>query len=129
MPGQRHHQGDRVLGGGDTVTQRRVHHHDSAPRGCLDFDVVDPYSGAADDLQLVGLLDDLRGDLGSTANDQSVVVADNGGQFGWLQTRTQIKLEFGITAKDIESLRGERIAQENSKSVSHWLSVRRRAVG
>ena len=77
LPGQRQHQCDRVLGGGDRVAEGRVHHDDALGGGGLDVDVVDANAGAADHLQLVGLGDQLLGDLGRRADGEAVIVADD----------------------------------------------------
>ena len=45
----REQQRQRVLGGGQHVRLRRVHHHHAATRGRLDVDVVEADAGAADD--------------------------------------------------------------------------------
>ena len=50
--GEREHQGDGMLGGGDRIAERRVHHHHAARGGGGDVDIVDPDPGAADDLQI-----------------------------------------------------------------------------
>ena len=52
--GEREQHADRVLGGGDVVAAGRVHHHDAAPGGRVDVDVVDADAGAADDAQPLG---------------------------------------------------------------------------
>ena len=69
---QRH----RVLGGGDDVALRGVDHHHAAAGGRLDVDVVEADAGAADDEQLVGVLEDLGGDLGRRSDDQRLRAAD-----------------------------------------------------
>jgi hypothetical protein len=43
----------RMLGGGDRIAERRVHHDDAASRGGRDVDIVDADPGAAYHLQLV----------------------------------------------------------------------------
>jgi len=60
---QRQHQGDGVLGGRDRIAERRVHHDDALGRGGGNLDVVDADAGAADHLEVGGLLEDLRGRL------------------------------------------------------------------
>jgi hypothetical protein len=49
--GEREQHGDRVLGGGDRVAERRVHDDDAARRGGGHVDGVDPDPGAADHLE------------------------------------------------------------------------------
>ena len=70
---ERDEQADRVLGGGDDGRVGRVRDDDPAPRRGVDVDVVDPDSGAADHLQPLGALDQLRGQLRRRADDDRVV--------------------------------------------------------
>ena len=52
LAGERHHQRERVLGGGDGIAEGRVHDDDALGGGGLDVDVVDADAGAADHLEL-----------------------------------------------------------------------------
>ena len=52
LAGERHHQRDRMLGGGDGIAEGRVHDDDAARGGGRDVDIVDADAGAADDLEL-----------------------------------------------------------------------------
>ena len=52
LAGQRQHQRDGVLGGGDRIAERRVHHDDAARGGGGNVDIVDADAGAADHLQV-----------------------------------------------------------------------------
>ena len=76
VAGQRQRQRQRVLGGGDRVRLRRVDDEDAALGRRDEVDVVDAGAGAADDLQVGGLADQVRGDLGRRADDQRVELAD-----------------------------------------------------
>ena len=58
---ERDEEADRVLGRRDDVRLRRVRDDDSAPRRRVDVDVVDPDAGAADHLQPVAAVDQVRG--------------------------------------------------------------------
>ena len=53
LPRQRQHQRDGVLGGGDRIAERRVHHDDAARRRRRDVDIVDADAGAADHFEVV----------------------------------------------------------------------------
>ena len=77
VPRERDEQANRVLGGGDNRGLRRVRHDDPAPRRCVDVDVVDTHAGAPDDLQPLGALDQVGGQLGRRADDDRVVAADD----------------------------------------------------
>ena len=76
VAGLREQQGDGVLGRRQHVGLRRVHHHDAAPGGRFDVDVVEADAGPADDDELVGRLEDLGGDLGGAADHQRRRAAD-----------------------------------------------------
>jgi hypothetical protein len=69
-----------VLGGGDRIAEGRVHHDDAARRGGGDIDVVDADAGAADHLQPLGALEDLRRHLGRRADGEAVILADDLGE-------------------------------------------------
>src|SRR6516162_2322164 len=99
-----------MLGGSYAVAQRRVHDHDPTPGGGFDLNVVDPDPCPSDHLELGGPIDNLGGDLGSAADDQSVVVTDRVGQFRGLQFWTEVEMELRITPEYLESLWCERIA-------------------
>ena len=65
-----------VLGCGQDVRRRSVHDQDSLIRGVGHVDVVDTYSGTADDAELLSSVDDLLGHLGSGPDDESIIVPD-----------------------------------------------------
>ncbi len=77
MTRQRHHHRDRVLGGGDAVAERAVHHDDPAPGGRVEVDVVDADAGASDHLERGGAVDNLARDFGRAADQQRVVGRDD----------------------------------------------------
>lgn len=64
LAGNREHQGDRMLGGGDRVAEGRVHDDDAAARSGGNVDIVDADAGAADDLEIGRGGDQLFGHLG-----------------------------------------------------------------
>ena len=66
-----------MLGGGDGVALRRVHHQHPALGGRRHINVVDADAGAANNPQLVGRFDDFGSHRGARANHQGVVVADD----------------------------------------------------
>ena len=61
---QRQHQRNRVLRGGDRIAERRVHHDDAARSRGRNVDIVDADAGAADHLQILGVLEDFCRHLG-----------------------------------------------------------------
>ena len=117
---QRQHQRNRVLGGRDRIAERRVHHNDALRGGRRYFDVVDADTGAADHLQLLCFLDDLRGRLGRRADRKAVVIADDLGKL--ILVLAEVGLEVDLDAAVFEDLHGgrrERVRNENF-GFGHW---------
>src|SRR4029453_13390092 len=81
LAGEGEHQGDGVLGSGDRIAERRVHHHHAARRGCRDVDIVDSDPGAPDDLQVAGCVEQRLGYLGRGADREAIILADDRLQF------------------------------------------------
>ena len=80
LAGEGEDQGDGVLGGGDRIAERRVH-HDNALRGSGgDIDIIDPDAGAANHLEPAGGSENFLGDFGRAADREAVVIADAGDQ-------------------------------------------------
>ena len=65
-----------MLGGGDDVRLRGVHHHHPATCGCFHIDVVEADAGPANDDQLRACFQHLGGDLGGRADDQRMSADD-----------------------------------------------------
>ena len=80
VAGEREHQRDGVLGGGDRVAERGVHHDHALGAGGGDIDVVDPDPGAADDLEVGRGVEDRLGHLGRAADREPVILADHRGE-------------------------------------------------
>ena len=104
LAGERHHHGDRVLGGGDRVAEGRVHHDDPARRGGGDVDVVHADPGAADHPERVGLRDDLGRGLGGRADGEPVIPGDPRGE--GVRILSEIGLEIGLDPAVAEDLHG-----------------------
>jgi hypothetical protein len=103
-----------VLGGGDRIAERRVHHDDAAGGGGRDIDIVDADAGAADDLELRCALQELGGHLGGGADREPVELADHLGEL--FLVGTELGHEHGVDAAVLENLDGgigEGIGDEN----------------
>ena len=76
------------------------------PRGGRgrDVDIVDADAGAADHLQLLRLLEDLRRHLGGRADGEAVVVADDLGEL--VLVLAEVGLEVDLDAAILEDLHG-----------------------
>ena len=121
LAGEREHQRDGVLGGGDRVAERRVHHDHALGGGGRDIDVVDADAGAADHLEVLGLLQELGGDLGGRADRQPVELADQLGEL--LLVGAELGLEVDLDAAVLEDLHGgigEGVGDENSGGHGDW---------
>ena len=81
LAGDREHQGDRMLGRGDGVAERRVHHHNAMRRRRLQVDIVDADAGAADDLELLCRFEYFGGDLSRRTDGEPVILANDLEQF------------------------------------------------
>ena len=80
LAGQREHEADGEFGDGDGIRARSVHHHDAATGGGFCIDVVDTYTGAANDAQLWRVFHQGIIDLNSAADHESVGICERGGQ-------------------------------------------------
>mmetsp|Transcript_44891 Transcript_44891/g.111259 ORF Transcript_44891/g.111259 Transcript_44891/m.111259 type:complete len:237 (-) Transcript_44891:171-881(-) len=76
IAGHGHDEGAGVLGSGDRVASRCVHHHHAGARRGVAFDVVHARPSAPDDLELACRLNDGRRHLRAGAHHQAVVVLD-----------------------------------------------------
>ncbi len=111
---QREHQRDGVLGGGDRIAERRVHHDHALGGRRRNVDVVDADAGAADHPQLLGFLQKLRRHLGGGADGKAVEVADHLGEL--VLVGAELGLENGVDAAILEDLHGgvgKRIGNQN----------------
>ena len=111
---QRQHQGDGVLGGGDRIAERRVHHDDAAGGRRRNVDVVDADAGAADHLQAFRLLQHFGGDFGRGADGEPVEAVDGGGEL--VLVLAEIGLEIDLDAavlEDRHSGRRQRVGDQN----------------
>ena len=92
--GEEHRPG--VFGGGDGVPFGGIDDDHAVLGGGREVDVVDPYPGAADDLQVLSRFDDLRGSSRLGTDDQGVVLGNNFYQFIFRQTGLRINLKPGV---------------------------------
>ena len=88
--------------------------------GGLDVDVVDADAGAADDLQLAGVREDRRGDLGRRADPQAVVLADDGRQLFGFQADLDVDREPRLL-QDLDGALGHVIGNQDSDRIGHFL--------
>src|SRR4029079_10577542 len=114
LPRQLQHKGDRVLGGGDRIAERRVHHDDATRGRRRDVDIVDADAGAADYFQVAGAFEDFRRYLGGGADGQPVKTVDRFGEL--VLVLAEIGLKVGLDAAVLEDRYGggrQRVGDEN----------------
>ena len=111
---ERQHERERVLGGGDRVPARRVHHQHAAPGGRLHVHVVDPGAGACDHLELGAGLDHLAGDLGPTADDEGIERGNRLHQLRRGQTQAHVHLDARLGFEQGDGLGDDRVGDEDA---------------
>ena len=111
---QRH----RVLGGGDDVRLRRVHHHDPALGRGLDVHVVDPHARAADRAQARGLLDQAGVELGRGADEDRVELSDPCIELAVGPVEAQLDIEPGV-AQELDAGLPDLLLYEYARAVGH----------
>ena len=113
MTGHREHEGDGVLAGCDRIRFRRIHDGDALLGGFGDIDAVDADTGAADDLQILGCIDDGLGDLRLASCDDGIIVSDHPAQLFFLHIRLNVDDKFFF--QDLFRFFGNVCCDENSK--------------
>ena len=68
------------------------------------LDVIGTHARASDNFELLGLGDDLGSYSRTAANHQSVVVANNRGQFNWLLRRHNDDFKIGRRLENLNAL-------------------------
>ena len=120
LPREREHHRDRQLGHRDRASARRVHHHDAAPAGRREVDVVDPHARPPDDLQPLARLEDLRRDLGRAADREPVVLPDDREELRRLEPDLDVHLQPRGPAQHGQPLLGQLIGDEQLHRRSPW---------
>ena len=117
LPGAGEEHGDRMLGRGDRIPERGVHHDDAGGGRRGDVDVVDADAGAADHAQpSVRGGDHLRRHLGGGADGEPIELADHFGEL--LLVGAELGLEFDIDAtlaKDVDGGLRQGIGNEHTR--------------
>src|SRR5665213_3060611 len=83
-----------MLGGGNGIAERRVHHDDAARGGSRNVDIVDADAGTADNFQVLGLFENLGGYFSGRANGEPVVIADDLGQLFLVLAKTGLEIDL-----------------------------------
>ena len=104
-----------MLGGGDRIAERRVHHDHAASGRGWNVDVVDADARAADDFQLRRALEQLGRDFGVGANGEPVIVADDLGELLLVEARFDVDLDAALL-ENRDGGGGKLIGNENTGS-------------
>ena len=100
LSGEGKEQRERVLGRRHDVGLRRVGDDDPALGGGRDVDVVNADAGAADGLQVGGLVDEVGRHLGGRPDQQAVVLADAGLEVEALDVERGVDVEVRLEEVD-----------------------------
>ena len=94
-----------------------VHDDDAARRGGGHVDVVDADAGAADHLEVLGVGEQLLGDLGGRADGEAVVVADDFGQLFLVLAEIGLVVDLdAVVLEDLDGGGGQLVGNENARS-------------
>ena len=113
VPGERHQEADRVLGGGDDGRVGSVRDDDATAGSRPNVDVVDPDARAPDHLQALGALDHVRGQLRRRADDDRVVAADD-----LLERRVGVLVHVEASAQELDARRGDGLPHQDLQTVA-----------
>ena len=111
VAGEREHEADGVLGGGDRVAERRVDDDDAARGGRFEVDVVDADAGAADGAKLLAGGEYPGGHLGFAADDQRVVRGDDAQEL--VRRQAGADIDLGFPGEDVDAVLGDRVRDED----------------
>ena len=106
VPGQGHHQGDGVLGGGNGVACRGVHHRYALSGGGFQVDVVDAHTGAANHLELLSGVYHLGRGLGLAADHQRLILPDYGEKLAGVHAQLYVHVAHGLEHLNSEGVYG-----------------------
>src|ERR1700722_17186804 len=104
-----------MLGRGDRIAERGVHHDHAASGRSWNIDIVDADARAAHDFQLHRAFEQLGCDLGVGANGEPVIVANDLGELLLFETRFDVDLDAALL-EDRDGGGGKLIGNENSGS-------------
>src|SRR5262245_39878038 len=111
-----------MLGGGDRITEGRVHNDDALGGSGPDIDVIDADAGPTDNFEIAGSGDDLLGHFGGRANRQPVITANDFFQLFFGETNPDI----GVDATLFENGDGgsrQLIGNQHTRHVQTFLLV------
>jgi hypothetical protein len=106
-----------MLGSGDRIAERCVHHDDATRGGGRNLDIVDADAGAANDLELGCLLQQLGCRLGGGADGQTIIVANHGGEPVLVLPQRGVKGHVNAAIlEDLHGGGGQGVGNENAGS-------------
>ncbi len=113
---QRQQHGNGVFRGGDDVTFRGVHDHDTALAGSGDVNVVETNARPGHDLKAIGRFDNVFCHLGGAADHQGIVFLDDLSEFLGGQAGVDLHLKVGYRHELLNSRFCQLITHQNLHS-------------
>src|ERR1700753_2330349 len=104
-----------MLGRGDRIAERRVHHDHASSRGGWNVDVVDADARTADYFQFRRASKQLGRDFGVGTNGEPVIVANDLCELLLIESRFDVDLDAALL-EDGDRGRGKLIGNENTGS-------------
>ena len=109
---EREHHGDGVLGRGDRIAERRVHHDHAARSRGRDVHIVHADAGTPDHLEPGCRRQDILGHLGGRPDRQPIVLADDRFQFFRLQAGLNVHFDTPL-AEDFNRARAQAVGDQD----------------
>ena len=103
IAGEREHQGEGMLGGGNGVAAGSIHHHHAVVCGSRAVDIVNAHTGPADGFEVLRRSEYRRGDFRFGPDHKAMIVTDDGEQFIRLEASFDIDGNFRGAAQSIHT--------------------------
>ena len=102
-----------MFGGGNDVAPRRVHHHNTAPCGGRDVDIIETDAGPAHHLEPCCRLQQIFGHPGSASYHERVVAGNNAFERFRGKTGVNVNRKVGLFSEQLNADRFEIIRNQN----------------
>ncbi len=114
LPRHGKHHRNRVLGGGDRVAKRRVHHHNPFGRSRREVHVVHANTGATNNFEVISFGNQFRRGFGGRADRKAIIITDDLGQLGRVFTKVGLEVHFhAVVFEDLHRCGAEFVRNKN----------------